>query len=75
MHVAGRNAQAGKLRRHTLDLVGFGNVVDVDLADLPRTAAEDAPRYVMMAFVFVGDESIGQDALRLDHAVTMLMLP
>ena len=68
VHVAGGDTQAGKLRRHMLHVGRPRHVVDVDLADGPGPAAEYAPGYVMMALVLMGDEGVGEDPLRLDHA-------
>ena len=68
VNIARRDAKAGELRRHVLDVVRTGDVVDVDFADLSGIAAENAPRHVMVPFVLVGNEGVGQHALRLDDA-------
>ena len=51
-----------------LDVIRTGDVVDVDFPNLSRTATEYAPRHVVVPVVFVGDEGVGKNALRLDHA-------
>jgi hypothetical protein len=44
------------------------DIVDIALADSAGFAAKDTPRHVGMAFGFVGDDAISQNALRLHHA-------
>ena len=68
--ITGSDLQTGELGWHLLNIVGRLGIVDLDLASRSGPAPKNAPGHVVVSFVFVGDETIREHPLRLDHTDT-----